>query len=353
MANQEHLDILARGVEVWNSWRLEHAKTRPDLCDTDLIKAVLDEANLQDADLRGTHLEGAYLRGAYLQRATLQGAVLADTHMEGAHLDDANLFAVNLRGTYLQGAILRGATLMWAQFSNTLLKDADLSEARLGLTDFTGIDFSTVVGLEKVFHKNRSSIGIDTIYLSGGKIPESFLRGCGVPENFILYMKSLAGMGLDFYSVFISYSSADQAFADRLHADLQAKGVRCWFAPHDIKGGRKLHEQIDEAIRIYDKLLLILSDASMGSPWVKSEIANARTKESQQQRQVLFPITLVPFDRIRSWKLFDADTGIDSAREVREYFIPDFSDWKAHDAYTKAFDRLVRDLEAEQSDRTA
>jgi hypothetical protein len=52
--------------------------------------------------------------------------------------------------------------------------------------------------------------------------------------------------------------------------------VRCWFAPHDVQGGKKLHEQIDQAIRIYDKLLLILSEDSMNSEWVKTEIANAR-----------------------------------------------------------------------------
>jgi hypothetical protein len=51
--------------------------------------------------------------------------------------------------------------------------------------------------------------------------------------------------------------------------------VRCWFAPHDVQGGRKLHDQIDHAIRIYDRLLLILSDHSMNSEWVKTEIANA------------------------------------------------------------------------------
>ncbi|HEX5106252.1 MAG TPA: toll/interleukin-1 receptor domain-containing protein, partial [Pirellulaceae bacterium] len=54
---------------------------------------------------------------------------------------------------------------------------------------------------------------------------------------------------LTFYSCFISYSTKDQDFADRLYADLQARGVRVWFAPHDIQGGRKIHEQIDEAIR--------------------------------------------------------------------------------------------------------
>ena len=61
-----------------------------------------------------------------------------------------------------------------------------------------------------------------------------------------------------YYSCFISSSTRDQEFAERLHADLQAKGVRCWFAPHDIQGGRKIHEQIDDAIRLHDRLLLML-----------------------------------------------------------------------------------------------
>lgn len=120
--------------------------------------------------------------------------------------------------------------------------------------------------------------------------------------------------------------------------------MRCWFAPHDIAGGRKIHEQIDQAIRVYERLLLILSDASMQSNWVKTEIANARAREEREGRQMLFPVTLSPFEQVRGWQCFDADTGIDSAREVREYFIPDFSRWKDHDDYQKAFDRLLRDL---------
>src|ERR1039457_5720723 len=150
------------------------------------------------------------------------------------------------------------------------------------------------------------------------------------------------------HSCFISYSTNDQEFADRLYADLQNKGVRCWFAPHDIRGGKKIHEQIDQAIRIYDRLLLILSEHSMRSEWVKTEIAPARQKELREQRQVLFPIALVPFARIREWKCFDADTGKDSAREIREYFVPDFSIWKDSASYRKAFGQLVRDLESER-----
>lgn len=61
---------------------------------------------------------------------------------------------------------------------------------------------------------------------------------------------------------------------------------------------------------------------------------------------MLFPITIEPFEKVKTWKCFDADRGIDSAREIREYFIPDFSNWKDHDSYQKEFERLLNDLKA-------
>ncbi len=84
----------------------------------------------------------------------------------------------------------------------------------------------------------------------------------------------------------------------------------------------------------------------MTSEWVKTEIATARQHEVQEQRQILFPVRLVSFDAIRDWKYFDGDIGKDSAREIREYFIPDFRNWKDYDAYQLAFQRLLQDLKA-------
>ena len=40
------------------------------------------------------------------------------------------------------------------------------------------------------------------------------------------------------------------------------------------------------------------------------------------------------------------DRGKDLAVEVREYFIPDFSNWKDHDSFEAAFARLQNDLRA-------
>lgn len=358
MASRKHLDILAEGVETWNAWRLRNPSIIADLGSTDLKSARLRAANLMGADLSYTSLNDADLRDADLSRCVLAGANLRRADLTGAFLAEADLHGAWLNSAVLRGAYMRAANLscshlVRSNLSGTVLDRVNFRDAEMGEADLGDIDLSVVIGLDTVKHKGPSSIGVATIYRSGGRVSETFLRGAGVPESFIMFMKSLTEAAIEFYSCFISYSTIDQGFADRLHADLKARGVRCWFAPHDIQGGRKVHEQIDEAIQVYDRLLLILSDHSMNSEWVKTEIAYARQKEVNEKRQVLFPISLVPFDKIRDWKCFDADAGKDSAREIREYFIPDFKNWKDHDSYQQAFQRLVRDLKDTEKMRSS
>jgi hypothetical protein len=268
--------------------------------------------------------------------------------LQSADLSESNLHGANLSRTDLRRARFHSAILTAVNLGGARLDGADITNAWVGETNFDDVDLSRAKGISELRHDGPSTVGVDTIYRSKGRIPDVFLRGCGVPDDMIAFIKSIAG-AVQFHSCFISYSTKDQEFADRLYADLQAKGVRCWFAPHDIRGGRKIHEQIDEAIRLHDKLLLILSESSMSSDWVQTEIAKARKREAQERRQMLFPVALVPYRAIEDWECFDADRGKDSAREIREYFIPDFSDWKDHDSYQKAFSRLVADLKAEST----
>ena len=378
MANHKHLAKLKQGVKAWNEWRERY--TPVDLSKADLRHAALQSINLFQCDLRSADLSEANLDDADLNGADLTSAKLSKSRLKGADLRGAGLWAATLNEANLNEANLTSASLVRANLSRANLIMANCSRADFGEADLTGAgllgtdlykanllktrltaatvgdalfgdnDLSSVEGLESVHHSHPSTIGIDTIYRSKGNIPESFLRGCGVPDEFITYAKSLATNPIQYYSCFISYSTKDQDFADRLYADLQNKGVRCWFAPHDVQGGRKLHERIDEAIRMHDRLLLILSPHGMKSEWVKTEIAKARKREVRDQRRVMFPIRLAPFETLRDWECFDADTGKDSAREIREYFIPDFSNWKNHDSYQEAFRRLIADLKASDSE---
>ena len=77
------------------------------------------------------------------------------------------------------------------------------------------------------------------------------------------------------------------------------------------------------------------------------ELKLARKREQELKKQMLFPIRLVEYAKLQNWQLFDDDAVTDLAAEVRQYYIPDFNEWRDPAKYQVAFDRLIRDLKAE------
>ena len=130
LADEEQIKILKKGVAVWNEWRAKYFNVKIDLSQSDLKGTALIGANLSAADLRG-----------------------------------ANLSETDLRGAILSGAKLAGSNFLKAVVGNTIFGNSDLSEA---------------IGLENVIHCAPSQIAADTFVLSKGKIPETFLQGCGL-----------------------------------------------------------------------------------------------------------------------------------------------------------------------------
>ncbi len=307
MANPEHVAKLKEGVEAWNAWRDGNPEQVPNLSDANLNEAFLPHVNLERANANGADFWGATLKGADL----------------------------------------RSANLCAANFTRATLVDANLDGAYVWGTVFADCDLSSTKGLDSLVHMSPSSIGVDTLCRSG-PLPKAFLRGCGVPDSWISEIPALLGSSspIKFYSCFICYSHKDEEFAKRLYKKLQETGLQVWYAREDLQRGKKMDPQIDKAIRDYDKLLLILSQHSMTSDWVGTEIYKARQREVREDRQVLFPIRLVEWKKVQEWEAFDADTGKDMAREIREYYVPDdFVDWKDDDAFESACEKLLRDLQ--------
>jgi hypothetical protein len=100
------------------------------------------------------------------------------------------------------------------------LSGANLSGADLLETIFVNTNLNDVQGLDACVHYGPSTIDHRTMAISG-PLPLAFLRGCGLPDEFIDYLPSLLSQPIQFYSCFISYSTKDQLFVERLHADLQ------------------------------------------------------------------------------------------------------------------------------------
>jgi len=399
MANEEYVERLTKEAEAWNAWRKENPKVKPDLSNADFEDADLSGADLIEADLLGVNFIGADLSRANISRANLSGARLSRANLNNADLigadligaklnnadlSEANLIGANLsfadlRGTSLSGADLSeadllgaklslaninntnlsGARLSGAQLNNAdlsgaklnganlngaKLSDAKLTKSHLGGTVFANVNLSNTKGLEHVRHSHPSTLGVDTLYASKGKIPEVFLRGCGIPQEFIEHSRGLFGRAINFYSCFISYSHEDKSFAQRLHDHLQARGIRCWLDEHQMKVGDKILPGILDAIRMHDKVLLCCSGSSLKSEWVVKEIETALQREMREGRLLLFPLNLDGY-------LFDGYSGT-FVDEIQGRHAANFTGWESDNAkFEEQFELVVKALRTDEAAR--
>jgi uncharacterized protein YjbI with pentapeptide repeats len=393
MADETHVAILKQGTSVWNKWRVENSAVRPDLSDTDLrglnavwfneryyheqdcINAELavdyedaervfvslgqiwdsngetltwddrlglnlrhadfTHARLDGADLSWADLEGAVLKDATLDHADLRYASLKDAIFCRASLESGNLRFADLTRTDLTQAFLRDTDLSNAQFAQTVLTGAGLQS-----TVFAGVDLSTAVGLDTLRHYGPSTIGVDTLFKSRGRLPDAFLSGAGVPESLIAFIKSQSGRDWDSYYCFISFNQADSQFVDRLHEDLWSRGVRCWQWKKSATWGKGLWREIDDAIRVSDRVIVVCSEHSLKAPGVIREISRAIEKENRlikegKEADVVFPLLLD--DHIFDW---EHELKTDLISKVAG----DFRTWKNPQDYNTSLSRLIKVL---------
>ncbi|MBM3943203.1 MAG: TIR domain-containing protein [SAR202 cluster bacterium] len=355
MANMDHVQLVKRGRDTVARWRQEHSGEvfdlngaylsharlpqvdlhGSDVRNSDLMGAVLHRANLSgcrlnpchmyranmaQADLSRSLLNGANMRGANLQGANLQGAdldrvILSEANLTGANLSGANLARVSLVGTNLTGANLSntnmnratltrtnlanaelsGCDLYEAVFNNAVVTGAKFASSILGYTVFQNLDLSGALGLEQVRHDGPSTIGIDTFFRSGGRIPDAFLHGAGVPEAILALQKSLQGgpgLGGD---IFISCAEADVPIARNLQQDLRACGIRSWIFSEDVRGVALVErhstsdqEEVERWLRAYDRLIVVCSQKGLDSEVVRNDIVHAEEQEKSRNQWLAY-----------------------------------------------------------------
>jgi TIR domain/Pentapeptide repeats (8 copies) len=364
MANQNQVERVQQGVAAWNTWRKQHPDevinlsfaglSFADLNGADLSGADLNGTDLSEADLNGTDLSGADLSKADLSKADLNGANLNGADLSFADLSEANLRLADLskadlrlaslrlaslNGANLSEANLRFANLNGANLNGANLRFANLNGAYLSGTILANLDLCTVRGLIEIHHQGPSVVSLYSIQLPQDGSALHFLRGTGIPDEWIDFYRSTMMHPIEYQSVFISYSSDDESISKRLHADLQANGVRCWFAPHNLKPGDFFRQEIDKAIHLQDKLLLILSEHSIQSTWVEYEVNHAIDREIAQKRTILFPL------RVDETVLHTKDQWAADIRSRRH--IGNFTNWKDHTTYQCSFDQLLKQLKAD------
>jgi uncharacterized protein YjbI with pentapeptide repeats len=320
-----------------------------NLCGAKLISAELSSSDLSNADLRGVNLleanlSSVILSGSNLRAGKLTRAILAGAELISANLSNATLVGVDLSGANLQHANLSEARLMSTNLTAANLEFTEFKGSRFCSTNLGNVDLSQSKSLETVQHIGPSTLGIDTLLNSKGRIPTIFLRGCGLPDDFIAFLPSFTNQPFEYYTCFISYSSADKQFARQLHDRLQGKGIRCWLDEKELVPGQKLYDGIESGIRLRDKVLLCCSKHSLGSWWVDNEISIALGKErehlQQQGKENLSIIPLNPDDH-----LFGSEWTAGYRQQIRDRVAANFTTWKSDaDEFERQLERVIKAL---------
>ena len=354
MANMEHVQLVRRGRDHVARWREANPNetldlnaaymsyvrapqvniSGADLRNSDLMGAVMRRANLSGcylnpshmyhADLResdlsnallnGANMRGADLRGAVLSGADLDRAVLSDADLSGANLTNANLqrtslIGANLSGANLTGANFSGANLVRANLNEAVLNESDLFQTQLWACTLEGADFSgaalgytvlqdcdlrNAVGLDKARHDAPSSVGVDTVYRSGGLIPAAFLAGAGIPASISGLQESIAASEPRLTECYIACRDDDEEFARKLAADLSARGVNAWVFSERVRGNPLVSrlsssdmEEVERWLRSYDRMIVVASSRALDTEAILNDITAARDKQ-QSADQWLF-----------------------------------------------------------------
>ncbi|HAS6194982.1 TPA: TIR domain-containing protein [Vibrio vulnificus] len=310
---------------------------------------VFSGCMISNVDFCYSKLAGAYFIGADILFSDFSHAEACYSNFAYAKVNGSKFYKSNLMNVNFQVATFERCGFIEADIRNSIFTQAklinvDLNNATLGSTDFADTDLTTAINLESMNHMSTSIFSIKTISNFGDNMPIKFLTKAGVSESLIERFYGLEMTKEDYYSCFISYATADEDKVKSIYDALWCAGVSCWFAPENLRAGKKVHEQLFEGIEGHEKLVIVLSESSMKSEWVKTELRKAFKLEQKTGERKLFPISLVSFDTLRDWECFDSDFGKDLAVELREYFIPSFHDVKSNADFSKVIERLVLDL---------
>jgi uncharacterized protein YjbI with pentapeptide repeats len=320
--------LLQSGVQRWNEWRSANPT----------VRIVVPRIDVSGGDLRGVNLSSVYFPWGNFQNTDLGGANLAvgsfpAGNFRGANLEGVDMVDASFTGCNLDEADLCSAELSKAEFRNASLRGCNLEGALLSETIFINADLSGCLGFPTIQYAGPCTVDHRTVARSEG-LTDDFLMNVGIPQDIRAVLMQQTDHGLDGSSCFLSYGSPDERFATRLRDDLRSRGVKVWFAPMDLSIGQRIRQGIEEAIRSHDHLLVLLSEASLKSAWVESEVEAALERERKEGRTVVVPLAIDRgvFSSPQAW-----------ASELRRtHHIGDFSE--THQ-YNRSLQALLRTLE--------
>ncbi|TRX58195.1 TIR domain-containing protein [Fulvivirga sp. M361] len=91
-------------------------------------------------------------------------------------------------------------------------------------------------------------------------------------------------------NVFISYSQNDEKYADLISKRLRETGHEVWYDDWKIREGDNLISKIEEGLRNTDAIIIIVSQHSLQSEWVKQEYSVIAFSDISKKKARIIPV---------------------------------------------------------------
>ena len=92
--------------------------------------------------------------------------------------------------------------------------------------------------------------------------------------------------------IFLSHSSKDKTFVEKLAKDILALDVEVWLDKWEMKVGDSLFDKIEEGLETSDYLIVILSKNSVNSLWVRKELNAFLCDEISSKNVKILPVLI-------------------------------------------------------------
>ncbi len=318
---------------------------RSNISRANLAEAQMSGCTLGRTNLTNSVLWGADLKGADLSYADLSYANLASANLSGANLTETDLSWTNLTNAVLRGAVLTASSLRMANLTGADLRGARVTKADLdstilyksvlGVTLFANCDLSNVIGLEFAEHAGPTTIALDTLARSSGRIPREFLEGAGVAEPLIAMQNAMNG-GIRVYpTVLLIGSKEDDGLASRLRAGLAQAKIPSWTMAADDEEAIQSGAVSLEQVVYYDRLVLLCTRSSLENPLTSRYFSELVRSHGRSSIDSLITLGADALFYERQDRL---------CNRLKSGMVMDFRGWEAEAAYGLALQSLVDTL---------
>ena len=322
MANQEQVERLKQGVDVWNDWREKNPETKIDLtsanlCESDLARADLAGADLSDAVLKDAfltdvRLTGATARGTNFCRANLHCAKLNGTEFRNALFKDAELNCAELKGADLCGANLSNADLKNANFNGADLCCAKLSDADLRGAHFNGATLreANLSGV-KLAYASLANASLNWAELNGIELYSANIEGTNLDYAIVDGRTLMADCKINdstyAHGVGLDSARIEESLKTKLKKNIRKK---YWIEKYPFHLDLELVKQI--LILVFSRRLLLAIH--------KGIYRNITRKLVKEFLQNLFTLTLLKSCLVRLF-WFTSDFGSSTTRLLQSFLI--------------------------------